>query len=121
AVCGIGVAAVGGWMLAGSGLPSADELIGQVEPAAVESSSGAPVHVDSSPAGAQVHIEGHNYGKTPMDVRLSPGEQRLSLQHPDALDDEQTLHVAETGATVDVGMWRRQPDVMALRPVYPGA
>jgi hypothetical protein len=109
AVCGIGVAAVAGWMLAGGVPPSA------------ESPSRVPVHVDSSPVGAQVQIDGRRYGKTPADLRLSPGQHRLSLQHPDALDDQQTLQVAETGATVDVGMWRRRPDVVVLRPVYPGA
>jgi hypothetical protein len=121
AVCAIGIASAAGWMLAGGNLASSELLFRQAEPAAVESSSGAPVHIDSSPPGAVVHIDGTSYGKTPLDVRLSPGQYTLSLQHPDALDDEQILQVADTGARVDAGLWRRRPDVVALRPVYPGA
>jgi hypothetical protein len=121
ALCSVGVAAVAGWMLAGGRVPTAEILVGQPSPAAVASSSGPFVHVGSSPTGAQVQIDGTGYGKTPLDLRLSPGQHTLSLQHPDALDDEQTLQVAETGATVDVGLWRRRPDVVAVRPVFPGA
>jgi hypothetical protein len=56
-----------------------------------------------------------------LDLQLEPGQHSLSLQHPDALDDERTLQVGDTAKTVDVGLWRRRPDVIALRPVYPGA
>ena len=59
--------------------------------------------------------------KTPLDVRLSPGQHSLSLEHPDAFEDDRPLHVAEDGAVVDVALWRRHPDVVPLRPVYPGA
>ena len=85
------------------------------------SSSGIPMHIDSSPAGAQVRIDGATFGKTPLDIQLQPGQHALSLQHPDALDDEQVVQVADTSASVDVGLWRRRPDVVAIRPVYPGA
>ncbi|MGI9149250.1 MAG: PEGA domain-containing protein [Chloroflexota bacterium] len=124
AVCGIGIAAVVGWLLAGGIMPSADVLFGQPEPAAVESlPAGAPVHIDSTPSGAQVHIDGMRYGsaKTPLNVRLASGQHSLSLEHPDTLEDERVLHVAETGASVDVALWRRRTDVVPLRPVYPGA
>ena len=122
ALCGIGVAAVAGWLLAGGSLPSARTLVGQLEPAAVETSAGgAPVHLDSTPSGASVRIDGTSRGKTPLDTWLSPGQHSLTLQHPDALDDDQPLQVADSGARVDVALWRRRPDVLPLRPVYPGA
>ncbi|MDQ6673823.1 MAG: PEGA domain-containing protein [Chloroflexota bacterium] len=121
AVCAIGIAAVAGWMLAGGNLPSGESVFGQTEPVAVPSSSGSSVHIASSPSGAQVHIDGQNSGETPLDVRLLPGQHRLSLRHPDNLDDEQTLQVTETAATVNIGLWRRRPDVVMLRPIYPGA
>ena len=121
ALCAIGTASAVGWMLAGGNLPSSEILFGQSQPTAVESSSGTPVHIDSSPTGAQVHVDGANSGKSPLDVRLSPGQHTLSLQQPEALDDERTIQVAETGANVDIGLWRRRPDVVAVRPVYPGA
>lgn len=108
-------------MVAGGSLPSDEFLPRQAQPPVVESSSGARVHVNSSPAGAQLRVDGQDSGKTPRDVWLSPGQHALSLQHPDALDYEQTLQVTETGTTVDVGLWRRRPEVVALRPVYPGA
>ena len=122
AICGIGVAAVAGWLLAGGSLPSARTLFGQLEPAAVETSAGgAPVHLDSTPSGASVRIDGTSHGRTPLDTWLSPGQHSLTLQHPDALDDDQPLQVADSGASVDIALWRRRPDVLPLRPVYPGA
>jgi hypothetical protein len=122
ALCGIGVAAVAGWLLAGGSLPSARTLFGQLEPAAVETSAGgAPLHLDSTPSGASVRIDGTTHGRTPLDTWLSPGQHSLSLQHPDALDDDQPLQVADSGASVNITLWRRQPDVLPLRPVYPGA
>ncbi|HEY8742397.1 MAG TPA: PEGA domain-containing protein, partial [Chloroflexota bacterium] len=122
ALCGIGVAAVAGWLLAGGSLPSARTLFGQLEPAAVETSAGgAPVHLDSTPSGASVRIDGTSHGRTPLDTWLSPGQHSLTLQHPDALDDDQPLQVADSGASLDIALWRRRPDVLPLRPVYPGA
>src|SRR5207253_345089 len=108
-LCGIGVAAGAGWMLAGGGLPWAEVIFGQPDPAALTSSGGAPVHVDSNPSGARVRIDGTTYGKTPVDLRLSSGQHTLSLQHPDALDDERIIQVPETGVNVDIGLWRRRP------------
>src|SRR5207248_195146 len=40
---------------------------------------------------------------------------------PDTLDDDQVLPVAETGAHIEVALWQRRPEVVPLRPVYPGA
>ena len=119
-LCGVGIAAAVGWMLAGGSVPSSEIWSGQ--PALlVDGARGAPIHMDSSPAGAQIHIDGSSAGKTPLDLHLEPGQHTLSLQHPDALDDERTLQVGATGATVAVDLWRRRPAVLALRPVYPGA
>jgi hypothetical protein len=121
-VCGIGMAAVAGWLLAGGSLSSAEALFGQREPAAVDHAAGdAPVHLESLPSGAAVRIDGATRGKTPLDTWLSAGQHVLSLQHSDTLDDDQTLAVAETGAHVEVALWRRRPEVVPVRPVYPGA
>ncbi|MDQ6674415.1 MAG: hypothetical protein M3069_27400, partial [Chloroflexota bacterium] len=67
--------------------------------------------------------DGARYGseKTPLDVRLSPGQHTLSLEHPDAFEDGRPLYVAEDGGVFHVALWRRHPDVVPLRPVYPGA
>ncbi|MDQ6672965.1 MAG: PEGA domain-containing protein, partial [Chloroflexota bacterium] len=114
-------AAVVGWMVAGGKLPSSEILVGQSQPSAMTSSSGTLMHINSSPAGAQVHIDGTALGETPLDRWLEPGQHALRLEHPDALDDERVVQVADTSASVDVGLWRRHPDVVAIRPVYPGA
>jgi hypothetical protein len=98
-----------------------ETLFGHSEPAVATNSSGTPIHIESAPAGAQVHIDGSGFGKTPLDLRLEPGHHTLSVQHPDAVDDQRTLWVGNSGATVDIQLWRRRPDVLALRPVYPGA
>jgi hypothetical protein len=120
--CAVGIAAIAGWMLAGGNLPSGDVLFARTDSVAVDTlAGGTPVHVASTPSGAQVRIDDARYGKTPLDVRLSPGSHRLTLAHPDALDEEQMIQVAETGTVINIGLWRRRPDVVPLRPVYPGA
>jgi hypothetical protein len=121
-VCGIGMAAVAGWLLAGGSLPSTEALFGQHEPAAVDRAAGdAPFHLESTPSGAAVRIDGANRGKTPLDTWLSPGQHALSLHHPDTLDDDQALPAAEAEAHVKVALWRQRPEVVQVRPVYPGA
>jgi hypothetical protein len=127
ALCAVGIAASAGWMLAGGAvgvgesLPFGDRLFGHSARPPATSSSGTPMHIDSSPAGASVRIDGSGAGKTPLDLHLEPGQHSLSLQHPEALDDERTLQVGDRGVTLDVELWRRRPSVLALRPVYPGA
>jgi PEGA domain len=119
---GVGVAGIAGWLLAGGSLAPAEMLRSQLTSGTDQTSSGtAPVHLDSTPSRAQVSIDGARAGWTPLDVRLSPGQHVLGLQHPDALDHEQMLAIPESGATVSVELWRRRPDVVPLRPVYPGA
>jgi hypothetical protein len=121
-VCGVGIAAVVGWLLAGGDLPSAEVFVGQPKSAVRQSSPGdVPVHIDSTPSGAQVSIDGARSGRTPLDLRLSPGQHFLSLEHPDAFAEDRALQVAEDGAVFNVALWRRHPDVVPLRPVYPGA
>jgi hypothetical protein len=89
-------------------LPFSEMVFGRPDTAAMASYSGTPVHVDSAPAGAQVRIDGKSFGQTPLDTRLSPGQHTLELQHPDTLDEEHLVHVANTAAKVDVELWRRR-------------
>jgi hypothetical protein len=116
------MAAVAGWLLVGGTPTPAAMLLGQLAPGTAQSVAGtAPVHLDSTPTRAQVSIDGARMGWTPLDVRLSPGQHALNLQHPDALDQDQALVIPASGATVSLELWRRRPDVVPLRPVYPGA
>jgi hypothetical protein len=119
---GVTVAGVSGWLLGGGNMPSAQMFFGQPAPIAQDSSaSGAPVHLDSTPSGAAVGIDGTSRGKTPLDTHLEPGLHALSMEQPESLAETQTVEVAETGASVHVDLWRRLPEVVPLRPVYPGA
>ena len=94
AICGIGIAAVAGWLLAGSP-PSTQMLFGQLVPAKPESAAGgAPVHIESTPQDAAVRIDGTARGKTPLDIHLEPGQHALSLEQSDSLADQRTIEVA---------------------------
>ena len=122
AVCGIGIAAVSGWLVAGSDLPSIPAVFGQLAPATTESSAGgAPVRIDSTPSGAAVRVDGASRGTTPLDIQLEPGRYSLSLERPDSLTEQETIEVAQRGASVHVDLWQHQPEVVRVRPVYPGA
>lgn len=119
---GVALAAACGWTLAGGSLPAVAWLSTQTNQAGADGSvGGAPVHVDSAPSDAEVLIDGRRIGHTPVSVSLSPGQHTLSLRDPEALDVDQALAVADTGASVSITLWRRRPDVLPLRPVYPGA
>jgi hypothetical protein len=132
ALCIVGIAAAAGWILAlggggvgvgvgvGESLPTIETLLSRHHPAAAIS-GGTPIHIGSSPVGAQVRIDGASAGTTPLDTRVSPGQHELGLQHPDTLDDVRTLQVTNDATSIDVGLWRRGPDVVAIRPVYPGS
>jgi hypothetical protein len=79
------------------------------------------VHLDSTPSGAAVRIDGKSRGKTPLDISPAPVQHSLILDHPEAIEAEQPLHVRDGGTSVHVALWRRRPEVVPLRPVYPGA
>ena len=119
-LCVLGSVAVVGWTLAGKDV-TAQSLFGQTQLVAVSSADGTLMHLDSSPAGAQVHIDGAPVGKTPLETSLTPGQHALKVQHPDALDEDRTFQVGDAGASLVVNLWGKHPDVVAIRPVYPGA
>ncbi|MBV9602309.1 MAG: PEGA domain-containing protein [Chloroflexi bacterium] len=121
AVSTVGMVVLVGWILAEANPTFTQDLFGQSQLLAVSDIGGIPTRIDSSPTGAQVRIDGAALEKTPLEVSLSPGRHALKLQHPDTLDEEDTVQVSGTAASVDINLWRRHPDVVALRPVYPGA
>jgi hypothetical protein len=45
----------------------------------------------------------------------------VTLQRSDTLDDVRAVEVTQIGFSVDIGLWRKQPSVVRLRPTYPGA
>ncbi len=121
ALCGIGIAAAAGWLVAGGSVPPVQPFLGQAQPAADNSDGHAPVHLDSAPSAAMVSVDGRSRGQTPLDTWLTPGQHTLSLDQPDSLAEQQTIDVADSGASVHIDLWQRQPQVVPVRPVYPGA
>jgi len=68
--------------------------------------SRAGSRVAERPLGAEVLVDGIRIGQTPVAVSLSPGQHALSLRDPEALDVDQALAVADTGANVSCELHR---------------
>jgi hypothetical protein len=82
---------------------------------------GVPVSIVSSPPGAAVEIDGVRRATTPAQLSISPGSHTLGLRQSDSLDTFRPLNVSPQGAAASVNLWRRDPNVVTVRPVYPGA
>ena len=122
-----GVIVAGGlaWILSDGELSNLTESVSTglsfAEPADSDLAPRAAVRVDSSPPGAEVRIDGIRRGRTPLSIALPPGSHAVTLRHQDALDVELSLDVPTDGLSVTVPLWRRRPDSLPLRPVYPGS
>ena len=118
-------AAVAAWILAGGnqvGLPAPlSDWLPPTTPIDAGVEGSAPVHVESTPSGAEVRIDGIRRGQTPASLGLSPGSHVLTLRHPNAIGAVRSIDVPAEGTDLTVSLWRRQPDILPLRPVYPGA
>jgi hypothetical protein len=121
ALTGVGMAAASGWTLAGGGVPSLIMLSEQFALGAADVPGGVPVRVTSAPDGAEVWIDDSRRGQTPIVTLVAPGAHTIGLRHPDAVEMKDRLHLTEAALELDVSMWRRRPDVLPLRSVYPGA
>jgi PEGA domain len=111
-VAGLIVALAIGTLLVLSGVGRAD---------AVASTSPAPLELTSRPIDAQVWLDGREAGRTPLSVLVEPGVHSVLLKAADALDGQYTLQVGSDGAAFDVGLLRRHPTLIRLRPTLPGA
>ena len=123
AVCVISAAAVAGWLASGG---SFTEAPGRLTPGVDMGGSPAPpdavsVHLTSAPSGADVRVDGTRRGVTPAQLALSPRAHTLLVHAPDSVDLAQTFEVSTSGAAVSANLWRVRPDVVPVRPVYPGA
>jgi hypothetical protein len=58
-------------------------------------------------------------GQTPATLGLAPGSHVLTLRHPNAISGVLSIDVPAEGTDLTVSLWRRQPDILPLRPVYP--
>jgi hypothetical protein len=114
----------GGWVLAGGADPTAislpDWLALVSEPTPAVGANRVPLRITTEPDQASVSLDGHERGKTPLTLVVSPGPHRLLLKHPDAIDEQRQLTV--TGdLNLDVSLWSLRPTAVQLRPAYPGA
>jgi PEGA domain len=113
----------GGWVLAGGNTPIdvVPEWLGlNTDWSPADTSGRAWLEVTSRPDKATVYVDGHQKGKTPLSLAVSEATHTLVLKHPDAVDDQHTVHVS-TDTHVNASMWRRRPDAVQLKPPYPGA
>lgn len=81
----------------------------------------ATLSVASEPPGATIVLDGRARGRTPATLRVTPGPHRLALQRDDAIGASRQVEVPPAGSALSETHWRRQPDVLRLRPTYPGA
>ena len=82
----------------------------------------ATLLVSSVPSGALVQVDGHEHGRTPARIAVSPGEHRLTFTNPRAMVARATVRAASSD-TVDVTgtLWLQMPTVQRLKPPFPGA
>jgi hypothetical protein len=76
----------------GRGTPSADA------PVPSPSAKDASITVESSPAGADIEIDGAFVGNTPSTVTVAPGSHKIAVKKKDFTDWTKTLNV--TGGTI---------------------
>ena len=75
-----------------------------------------PVQVTSSPAGAQILLGNRELGSTPAAVGVSTG-QILTVRREGFLDAITRV----SGPTLELPLWRSEPEVQLVRPPVPGA
>src|SRR5689334_14893789 len=83
--------------------------------------AGSLLTVTTSAVGATVTIDGQPVGTAPLSVAVNPGPHAVTVQHPDALTETQTIEVPAEGSTVAVAQWRGHPALRVLQPSLPGA
>jgi hypothetical protein len=115
-------AAVVGWFVSAGDM---SRLPAQLTNGAIQidnsPADGVPVSIVSTPSGAAVEIDGVRRATTPARISISPGTHTLGLHQRDSLGFFRPLNVPPRGAASSTTLWRRKPNVVTVRPVYPGA
>jgi PEGA domain len=88
---------------------------------ALATSTSADLRISSRPAGAEAWIDGRAVGQTPAVVGVAPGAHQLQLKAEGAIDAGYALEVQQPGAAFHAALWRRQPELIRVRPALPGA
>jgi hypothetical protein len=82
----------------------------------VHETSTVPVQVTSSPVGARILLGNRELGSTPAAVGVSTA-QVLTVRREGVLD----AFTRVSGPTLEVPLWRSEPEVQLVRPPVPGA
>jgi hypothetical protein len=121
----IAVAAGAAWLLAGGHISLAAAALpltaAQSNGAAPTSTGGVPLRAGSWPEDAQVLVDGHAVGTTPMVTAVLPGSHSVTMRRCGALEATREVDVPSAGTSLDVALWKTQPTAVKLRPAYPGA
>lgn len=103
---------VGGMLLIRAALPRTREA-----PAV-----SASLAITSAPTGATIFVTGHERGRTPATLALSPGDYRVMLRLAGYADTTYIVRLAEGEAASLAGvLWSRAPQALQVRSPLPGA
>jgi dipeptidyl aminopeptidase/acylaminoacyl peptidase len=130
---GVSMLAAGtaGWVVTGgdatplvsaarSWLPGA--VVNPLHPAVLDDpGAGVAIRIASLPSRATIAVDGQQRGTTPRSISLVAGPHQLDLASSDAVEDERQVDLGDNGGSVALALWRLKPDVVKLRPAYPGA
>ncbi len=83
---------------------------------------GGTLVVHTAPEGARLTIDGRGAGQTPAVISVGAGEHAVTVSDERYLPaDGRVQVVSGQVATLAMELWRRTPDIAALRPSFPGA
>jgi hypothetical protein len=122
-------AAAAAWLLAGGDISIAALPLRPAGILTASQNSGAAQPLDgsvtlraaSSPADAQVLVDGQAVGTTPLVTAVMPGSHNVTPRRSGALEATREVYVPAAGTSLDVALWDTQPTAVKLRPAYPGA
>lgn len=88
---------------------------------ALATSASTELRIDSHPLGADISIDGHAAGQTPLVLGIAPGAHQVQLTTAGAVEASYTVEVQPPGGRLEAVLWRRTPQLTRLRPAVPGA
>jgi len=83
---------------------------------------GGTLVVHTAPEGARLTLDGPGAGQTPAVISVGAGEHVVAIGDERYLPADDRVQVSPGQATsLSIELWRRTPNVAALRPSFPGA
>jgi len=76
----------------------------------------------SAPSGAQLEIDGHLVGRSPLRIGIGSGDHQIAVRDPLYGDVSSPVHITRgQTATVRFDLWLRTPVVQPIHASFPGA